>query len=979
MHSIRSKIAIITVLVILTSVLSVFGASYFIIQRETDQNSVDMMNLINSDTDKALEKYFESIEQSAEITSNIAIDDLDIVVLANYGAIKTGTDISAQTPDQIKALDDYLESYCNKVQGLFSGVAENTQGINSYYYCISPEISKNVHGFFYMKEGKTGLIEKAPLDASNLTPSEQLGATWYDTAVDMGRPGWVGPYICQKEWVYSYFVPIYKAGMLIGVLGMDIPCEILIDQVKDISIYDTGFVCLLDKDAKVIYHPDLPITSDLDELQLSVSSETLTKDNSGNDLIRYEAHGTKRQMSFSTLSNGMHVVCIAPTEEINAPWITLIREIALITVIVIFVFVLLILLVIGALTRPLKQLTNASKRLADADYDVDLTYQGKDEIGALTNAFNRMRDQLKLYIENLNHQIFYDTMTDIPNMRHFFKLAVEEKKRILSEGLDPVMVYIDIIGIRYYNRQYGFEMGDKLIVDFSRILAKNFGEHRICRFSGDHFTAVAEGDKVDEILQKVLDECRTAVDGKELPIRVGIYNNALEDVEMNVACDRAKYAADRKKGELSSTITYYDEDMLKRNEINVHIIQNLDRAIEEGWIKVYYQPIVRTSNGQVCDEEALARWIDPDLGFLSPGYFIPALEQAKLIYKLDLYVLEQVLKKMKKQKELGYFLISQSINLSRMDFESCDIVEEIRKRVDAEGIDHSLISVEITESVIGEEFDFMKDQIARFQKLGFPVWMDDFGSGYSSLDVLHQLHFDLIKFDMRFMERFDEGEEGKIIVTELVNMAISLGLDTLCEGVELEEQVEFLREIGCTRIQGYYYGKPTPFEEIVAKIERGEALTIENPEEADYYASIGRLNLYDFSTLSNGENDEIMTQYFNSLPMCIIEVNDTKLWYNRCNRSYRDFLKRTLNIDFNTLKRDILDTKDREESTFLKAIMHCGREGGRLVVDEKMGQDTYVHTLIRRIGVNPVTGTSAIAVAILTIDNESTSGMATTK
>ena len=134
MHSIRSTITIITVLVILTSVLSVFGASYFIIQRETDQNSVDMMNLINSDTDKALEKYFESIEQSAEITSNIAIDDLDSVVLANYGAIKTGTDISAQTPDQIKALDDYLESYCNKVQGIFSGVAENTQGINSYYY-----------------------------------------------------------------------------------------------------------------------------------------------------------------------------------------------------------------------------------------------------------------------------------------------------------------------------------------------------------------------------------------------------------------------------------------------------------------------------------------------------------------------------------------------------------------------------------------------------------------------------------------------------------------------------------------------------------------------------------------------------------------------------------------------------------------------------------------------------------------------------
>ena len=261
MRSIRSTIIIITVLVILTSVLSVFVASYIIIQRETDQNSVQMMNLINEDTARALEKYFASIEQSAEITANIAVDNLDSVVLVNCGAIKTGVNPKTQTQLQIRTLDDYLETYCDRVQGLFSGVADNTQGINSYYYCISPEISKNVHGFFYMKEGKTGLVEQTPLDASDLVPEENLGTTWYDAAVNMGSPGWVGPYICYEQWVYSYFVPIYKAGMLIGVLGMDLPCDTLVAQVKDITIYDTGFVCLLDKSKKVIYHPELPITS----------------------------------------------------------------------------------------------------------------------------------------------------------------------------------------------------------------------------------------------------------------------------------------------------------------------------------------------------------------------------------------------------------------------------------------------------------------------------------------------------------------------------------------------------------------------------------------------------------------------------------------------------------------------------------------------------------------------------------------------
>ncbi len=975
MHSIRSSITIITVLVILTSVLSVFWASYFIIQKETDDNSVRMMSLINQDTGKALEKYFDGVEQSAEIIANIAVDDLDSVVLVNYGAVKTGSGQDSQTPAQVKALDDYLASYCGRIQRIFSGIADNTQGVFTYYYTISPEVSKNVHGFFYMKEGKTGIVEQTPFDPTNMTSSEQLGATWYDTAVDMGSPGWVGPYMWEDQWVYSYFVQIYKAGMLIGVLGMDIPCDILVDQVKDIRIYNTGFVSLLDKNASVIYHPSLPISSSFDELKLSVTAETFKKDNSGDELIRYLANGEKRQMSFSTISTGMKVVCIAPTNEINAPWITLIKDIALITVTTIIVFVFLIFILMRALTNPLTQLTNASKRLADADYDVDLDYQGKNEIGDLTTAFKRMRDQLKLYIENLNHQILYDRMTDLPNMRHFFNLANNGKERILEAGHEPVMIYIDIIGIRYFNRQYGFAMGDKMIITFARILEKHFGKERVCRFGGDHFTAFCEEEYVDEIIQKVLEECKAGVDGKEISIRVGLCRNSLEDVAENVACDRAKFAADTKKGELSSTVTYYDENMLKQNEINVHIIQNIDRAIEEGWIKVYYQPIVRASSGTVCDEEALARWIDPKLGFLSPGLFIPALEEYKLIYKLDLYVLEQVLKKMKLQKEKGYYVVSQSINLSRMDFESCDIVEEIRKRVDAEGIDHSLISVEITESVIGERFEFMKEQIKRFRSLGFPVWMDDFGSGYSSLDVLHQLHFDLIKFDMRFMERFDEGEEGKIIVTELVNMAMSLGMDTLCEGVELAEQAEFLREIGCTRIQGYYYGKPATFEDTVARIENEGDLAYEIPEEAGYYASIGRLNLYDFSAVSN-ESGDLLTQYFNTLPMCIMEVNGSKLWYCRCNRSYREFLKRTIGMEYNTDERDILEFDERIGSTFFTAVMQCGRDGSRIVVDEKVGTDTVVHTLVRRIAVNPVTGTAAVAVAILTISNESSSGMA---
>ena len=972
MRSIRIQITIITIVAILTSILSVFAASYLNIRSETDQNSVGMMNLIEKDTQKSLEKYFESIEQSVEVAANIAIEDIDSVFLVECGAVRMDSEMVVQTEEQVAALDEYLAGYCDRIQAFFSGVADYTQGVTAYYYCINPEISRGERGFFYMKVGKTGFIEQTPLDVQHQIPVDTLHATWYEAAVSKGRPAWIGPYASsteQRTWICSYFVPIYKAGMLIGVMGMDIPCETLIARIRDIHVYNTGYVCLMDAEGQVIYHPDLPIGSDLDELGLSVHAEILQRENSGDELIRYTANGEARQLSFSTLSNGMKLACIAPAAEINAPWIRLIRAILLISAAVTVFYAILILVAMRAITYPLKQLTDASQRLADADYDVDLSYRGKNEIGTLTGAFKRMRDQVRRSIDDLNHQIYHDRLTDLPNMRHFFNLAEEARSRMLSEGLQPVMLYFNIVGLRHYNRQYGLEKGDRLIQDFAGILSRLFGDHLVCRFNGDQFAAVTDEKNVNEELRAFFQEWESDTSGNRLPVRVGVYPNRLEMVDVNVACDRAKFAGDQNKNDHASTITFFDEAMLRKGEVYLHIIRNLDRALSEGWVRVFYQPIIRTADGKVCDEEALARWVDPNYGFLPPSAFIPALEESKLIYKLDLYVLDQVLEKMRKQTEAGFYLVPQSVNLSRVDFESCDVVEEIRRRVDEAGIDRSMITVEITESVIGSDFDFMKEQVARFQKLGFPVWMDDFGSGYSSLDVLQHIHFDLIKFDMRFMERFYEGDESKIILSELMKMTMGLGTETVCEGVEHPEQVEFLREIGCTRIQGYYYGKPLPFEGIVSLFEKGTSLEFENPAETEYYATIGRINLYDMNALAN-ENDESLSQYFNTLPMCIMEVNGTKVRFNRCNRSYRDFLQRTLGIPYSTEEIECSELSSRICPAFLKAVVQCGRDGNRTVLDEKVCENTVAHTLIRRAALNPVTGTAAIVVAVLSVIRE---------
>ena len=332
----------------------------------------------------------------------------------------------------------------------------------------------------------------------------------------------------------------------------------------------------------------------------------------------------------------------------------------------------------------------------------------------------------------------YDYLTGLPNMTYFFELAEAGKARAQEKGVKPVILYMDFSGMKFYNMKRGFAEGDKLLQSFAKILAEIYGNEHCCRISADHFTVITEQDGLDDKLQKMLHECKEMNGGNTLPLHVGVYVGQNENIHTSVACDRAKLACSSLSGKYETAISYYSQDLSDDTANKQYIIENLDRALSEKWIKVYLQPIIRAVNERVCDVEALARWIDPEKGFMSPASFIPALEDSGLIYKLDLYMVDQVIESIKMQQAEGFHIIPHSINLSRSDFDACDIVEEIRQRIDDAGLSHNMITIEITESIIGSDFEFIKEQIDRFQDLGFPVWMDDFGSGYSSLNILQR-------------------------------------------------------------------------------------------------------------------------------------------------------------------------------------------------------------------------------------------------
>ena len=571
-----------------------------------------------------------------------------------------------------------------------------------------------------------------------------------------------------------------------------------------------------------------------------------------------------------------------------------------------------------------------------------------------------------LHEESILKANFYDELTGLPNLSYFFDLAELGKVAMRRRGENAVLLYMDLNGMKYYNHKHGYAEGDKLLKGFAKLLGDVFGNDNCGHVGADRFAAVTQEEGIEETLNRLFAQAAQLNECRSLPVRAGIYPVSLEDVSVSSAYDRAKIACDSLKKANYSSFNYYSREMSDYVRRNQYILANLDRALAENWIQVYYQPIVRTVNERACDVEALARWIDPNEGFLSPAEFIPFLEDAGLIYKLDLYVLDQVLIKMNRVIGDGLFVVPHSINLSRSDFDACDIVEEIRKRVDDAGVGRDKISIEITESVIGSDFDFMKTQVERFQKLGFPVWMDDFGSGYSSLDVLQSIRFNLLKFDMSFMRKLDEGENGKIIMTELMKMATSLGVDTICEGVETAEQVKFLQEIGCSKLQGYYYSKPIPYAEVVDRRKTGHSLLPENPAEAPYYDSIGRVNLFDLAVIS-GEDDYAIQKYFNTLPMGIMEIKDQKTRIVRSNQSYRDFMLQFFHFDITKAGKEFSDFFRGAGAPFIKKVTDCCKTGSKVFFDDRMPDGTTVHSFIRKIASNPITGTDAVAIAVLSI------------
>lgn len=404
-----------------------------------------------------------------------------------------------------------------------------------------------------------------------------------------------------------------------------------------------------------------------------------------------------------------------------------------------------------------------------------------------------------------------------------------------------------------------------------------------------------------------------------------------------------------------------------KKRLEEYFIENLDKAIADEWIKAYHQPLVRAASGLVSDEEAFARWEDPEGSYFTASEFVPILEKENLTYKLDLYMVERVLNKMKGQGKHGLFIVPESVNLSISSFYSCNMVKEITKRIDASGIPRSKLSVELSEKAIASDPEFMKEQVSNLRKEGIKVWLDSYGNGYSSLLLLLQIQFDLLKIDKTFVDQIGKDEKGQIILTELIRTAMAIGLDTVAEGVENKAQAEFLMEIGCTKLQGYYFIQPISLAQIIERNKNGIQIGFENPEEVEYFDLVGKVNLYDLSFPKDDVGSQ--SKYFDTMPMAIFELDSTKATLVRSNKSYREFMAANFPASHKFKEIEYASFKSGPGQYSFNAVRQCAQDGKRVILDDRLRDGRILHLLINRIAVNPVTGAAAVSIVVLSIDD----------
>ena len=440
---------------------------------------------------------------------------------------------------------------------------------------------------------------------------------------------------------------------------------------------------------------------------------------------------------------------------------------------------------------------------------------------SVRRVLNRLRTVVKL--SNANKVIFElerDELTGLYTRQAFLRRA--QRARQEKPNKKYCVMAFDFDNFKSSNTLYGEEKCNEFLSYSAKKLKAVLARGIAGRYGGDQFILFFDydGDRIE--VERIQAITKSILDSAPIPhqvVKIGVNAPINNNLPLVVCCDRAFLAIREIKGLYGKNIAFFEADLQKQLLDEQRIIETMEQSLKNKEFQVYYQPKHETITGRIVGAEALVRWQHPEYGFMSPGQFIPLFEKNGFITRLDVFVLEQVCKDIKRWQKLKYPIVPISVNVSRRDFIESGNIDRQIQIIDSYKIDHSLLHMEVTESLYSDKTELIVKQVKKVQNLGFMIEMDDFGAGYSSLGLLSSFPLNILKLDITFVRNLEVNE---VVVENIIKMAHRMGLLTVAEGAETNEQFRILKTLGCDFIQGYYFSKPlsvSDFEDYLNRVE----------------------------------------------------------------------------------------------------------------------------------------------------------------
>ena len=425
---------------------------------------------------------------------------------------------------------------------------------------------------------------------------------------------------------------------------------------------------------------------------------------------------------------------------------------------------------------------------------------------------------------HLQQVAYVDALTGADNFNSMQAHFEENLSRLGNKG---VLVVLDVLKFKVINDLHGHQRGDAVLQKIAQVVRAQLQEKEsFCRLTGDHFAMLLSFDnrgnfqkRMMELAAQLRRECAEQPLGLIIEVAMGIYEITNPQTPFYIVLDRANFALKKAKDLSLNKSRFFEEEDRSHIVAEQQIEQTMHKALSNREFEIYLQPKCDFATSQLRGAEALVRWNKAD-GIVRPDEFIPVFEKNGFILQLDMYIFEEAVRLLKSWKERGFSTVPIAVNFSRLHLNDDRFVPQMRHLSSKYGVDSHLLEVELTESVVFHNLQRAQSVLNNLHKYGFSVAMDDFGAGYSSLNVLKNLRFDRIKLDKEFLGDFENNPYAQHVIEGTVKMVKKLGIEVVAEGVETREQVDFLKQIGCDVAQGYFFSRPlkaSAFEQMLPR------------------------------------------------------------------------------------------------------------------------------------------------------------------